>query len=128
MRFQQVPPPQIAPQPAQFSFPPPIADPASLAQLNVLQMELNTLKEQILQSEKNLQGQNEFLNKQKKIKIEESLKSVVNEKLNALRAESSIDFNELERLSNKIVQVCTKDAISVRQTSQVLTNSHLFII
>ena len=118
MRFQNIPPP-IPPIPQQpttthlvQSFPPPsfpVLDPSLLANL---QAKLAALKEQISQSERNLSGQDEFLNKQKRVKVEEALKSIVNDKLQLLKKESSIDFGQFEKLTNKIVQVCTKDAIS----------------
>ena len=49
-----------------------------------------------------------------KERLEEALKSIVKQKLESLKFESKIDFNELEKLTNKIVQTCTKDAITVK--------------
>lgn len=119
-------------------------------QISALQAKINTINEQLQQSEKNLKAQEDFLNTKKKVnhfwtiqsverfwrefhlkttsqtQVEEFLKSKVTEKLSKLLTESNVSESELEQLCNKIAQCCTKEAIGVRtQTLPGMSNNNI---
>jgi hypothetical protein len=117
-----------------LSIPPPIPNQVDqyISQINILQSKVNDIKEQIKQSEKNLNAQIDVSEIKKKVKIdyfsvilklmltfffkievEETLKIKKIERFNELVRESQLDFNSFDKITNKIIESCTKEAIGV---------------
>lgn len=117
-----------------MSIPPPIPNQVDqyISQINILQSKVNEIKEQIKQSEKNLNAQIDVSEIKKKVKIEyfsvilklmlsfffkieveETLKIKKIERFNELVRESQLDFNSFDKITNKIIESCTKEAIGV---------------
>ncbi len=48
-----------------------------------------------------------------KIEVEETLKIKKIERFNELVRESQLDFNSFDKITNKIIESCTKEAIGV---------------
>lgn len=117
-----------------MSIPPPIPNQVDqyISQINILQSKVNDIKEQIKQSEKNLNAQIDVSEIKKKVKIEyfsvilklmlsfffkieveETLKIKKIERFNELVRESQLDFNSFDKITNKIIESCTKEAIGV---------------
>ncbi len=78
-----------------------------------LQQKINNFREQVQQSENNLSAQKEVFSIKKKINIDESVQLKRTEKMNKLISDSQLDLNTFDYMINRIVQTCSKDAISV---------------
>lgn len=107
--IQQLNPTQNWPQ---FNQPPPMSLETCNTQLSYLQKQITSLQDQLQQSEKNLNAQKEVMKIKRKIQIDETIRSSNNEKLNELIKTTKIDLNELNRLTNSIIEACTKEAIA----------------
>ena len=112
--------PSIPPPGAAFNIPPPASTSQSQAQATVadpsiglLQAGINNYKDQIQQSEKNLKAQIDVFQLKKKMNIDESLKIIKLNQLSQLISASNLNINELDHLTNRIIESCTKDAIAV---------------
>lgn len=84
---------------------------ASLQQIPMMQNQINMIKEQIQQSEKNLSAQRDMFKVKTKTKIEEAILLKQTEKYNALLNESQLDISTFEDIIKKIIESCTKEAI-----------------
>lgn len=102
--------------------PPPPPQELLASQISLLQKQIQQLQEQVLQSEKNLHAQREVMKIQRKIRIEEMLRQLKSDKLKRLSTECQIDMNEFERLTNNIIEACTKDAISTGKNFVLINN------
>ncbi len=112
------PPAQNQPQiQLDFSIPPPtpnIQPPSNKEQQVInLQTSINTYRDQISQSEKNLNAQHEVFRIKRKIMTEEIIRTCKIDHLNKLIFDSKIDVNGFEKVLNRIVQSCSKDNIIV---------------
>jgi hypothetical protein len=105
-----IPPPPLSPMLHQ---PPPPLNSGQQQQIGNLQAKINTTREQIQQSERNLKAQEEFLAAKKKLQIDDVLRNRANEKLHALANESRLSLAEMQQLMDKIVQAGSKEAIAV---------------
>jgi hypothetical protein len=85
-----------------------------MVQVFNLQQKINNFLEQIQQSEKNLSAQKESFSVNKKISIAESVQLKRTEHMQKLISDSKLDLNTFDYMINRIVQTCSKDAISVR--------------
>jgi hypothetical protein len=119
VRYQQqgsAPPsqPQIK---LDFSVPPPTSNiqPSINKEQQILNMQtsINTYRDQITQSEKNLNAQHEVFRIKKKILTEEIIRTCKVDHLNKLIFDSKIDVNGFEKVLNRIIQTCSKDNIIV---------------
>lgn len=94
-----------------MSVPPPIPPTGQLQQVPILQSQINMIKEQIAQSEKNLNAQREVFQPNTAAKIDEALKQKEKEKYDNLLKESQLDMSTFEGIVNKIIEACTKENI-----------------
>jgi hypothetical protein len=100
-----------------FSVPPPkpnIQIPSNKEQqiLNI-QANINTFRDQITQSENNLNAQHEVFRIKRKILTEEIIRTCKIDHLNKLISDSKIDVNGFEKVLNRVIQSCSKDNIIV---------------
>ncbi|KAI8123535.1 hypothetical protein FF38_07761 [Lucilia cuprina] len=82
------------------------------AQIEALNMQQNTLREQIRQSEANLTAQHTALMAQQKKQIEEAIEDAQNTQLDKKAEELNISLNEFDGILQPIIDACTKDSIS----------------
>ena len=83
-----------------------------LAQIEALSGQQNTLREQIKQSEQNLQAQHTALMMQQQKTIDEMLPNSQKDFLKRSAAEENIDLAAFDLVLNPIIDSCTKDNIS----------------
>lgn len=104
------PPPPI---PANLGPPHPSGNPNLLAmQIENLTGQQNTLREQIRQSEQNLQAQHTALMQQQQKTIDEMLPNTQKEYLQKAAKDEEIDLAALDLVLQPIIESCTKDNIS----------------
>uniref|UniRef100_A0A336MKG8 CSON001959 protein n=1 Tax=Culicoides sonorensis TaxID=179676 RepID=A0A336MKG8_CULSO len=82
------------------------------AQIEALNVQQNKLREQIQQSEQNLQAQHSVLLNQQQTQIDAAVKIAQNELLQRQADENGIKLQELDALLQPIIDSCTKDSIS----------------
>ncbi|XP_065359706.1 calcium homeostasis endoplasmic reticulum protein [Calliphora vicina] len=82
------------------------------AQIEALNMQQNTLREQIRQSESNLTAQHTALMAQQKTQIEEAIEAAQNSQLETKAEELNISLSEFDSILQPIIDACTKDSIS----------------
>ena len=107
-------PPQMPfmPQMHNMSVPPPMPPTGPLQQVPILQAQINMIKEQIAQSEKNMSAQRDVFEANTSAKVEEALKQNETEKYDSLLKESQLDMATFETIINKIIEACTKENIA----------------
>lgn len=92
---------------------PPPANPSMLAmQIEGLSGQQNTLREQIRQSEQNLQAQHTALMQQQQKTIDDMLPKTQKEYLQKSAKEENIDLASFDEVLQPIIDSCTKDSIS----------------
>lgn len=110
------PPPPIPPNMNPVG-PPPGPNPSLLAiQIQTLTGQQNTLREQIRQSEQNLQAQHTALMQQQQKTIDEMLPNTQKEFLEKAAKEEGIDLAAFDLVLQPIIESCTKDNISAGKT------------
>ncbi|XP_061389593.1 calcium homeostasis endoplasmic reticulum protein [Musca vetustissima] len=82
------------------------------AQIEAINMQQNTLREQIRQSEANLTAQHTALVTQQKKQIEEAIEEAQNKQLEKQAEEQNISLKEFDGILQPIIDACTKDSIS----------------
>ncbi|XP_072941001.1 calcium homeostasis endoplasmic reticulum protein isoform X2 [Epargyreus clarus] len=75
-------------------------------------VQINMLKEQITQSESNLNAQHAVLIQQQQAKINELVAKAQVEKIQMMADENNISLPELDNILQPIIDTCTKDSIS----------------
>ncbi|XP_073842021.1 SR-related CTD associated factor 6 [Musca autumnalis] len=82
------------------------------AQIEAINMQQNTLREQIRQSEANLTAQHTAMVTQQKKQIEEAIEEAQNKQLEKQAEEQNISLKEFDGILQPIIDACTKDSIS----------------
>ncbi|CRK99453.1 CLUMA_CG012573, isoform B [Clunio marinus] len=82
---------------------------AQIESINGQQMKL---REQIMQSEKNLTAQHQVLLQQQKGEIEDAIDRAQADKITQCAQENQISINELDDVLQPIIESCTKDSIA----------------
>ncbi|CAG9803969.1 unnamed protein product [Chironomus riparius] len=95
------------------------------AQIEAIKTKQLKLKEQIVESEKNLNAQHQVLLQQQKTDIEEALAKAQFEYIKRCALENEISLTELDEILQPIIQACTKDSIANGKSSilQQATNN-----
>ncbi|XP_012550792.1 calcium homeostasis endoplasmic reticulum protein isoform X2 [Bombyx mori] len=92
------------------SAPPPL--PQHPQEIDSITTQINVLKEQITQSENNLNAQHAVLIQQQQVKINELVSKAQMESLQIMADENNINLSELDNILQPIIDSCTKDSIS----------------
>ncbi|KAG5681903.1 hypothetical protein PVAND_011308 [Polypedilum vanderplanki] len=95
---------------------------AQIEEINSQQMRL---REQLIESEKNLNAQHQVLLQQQKNEIEETISKAQMEHIKLCAQENEISLTELDEILQPIIDSCTKDSIANGKASilQQATNS-----
>uniref|UniRef100_A0A0K8URH6 Calcium homeostasis endoplasmic reticulum protein n=1 Tax=Bactrocera latifrons TaxID=174628 RepID=A0A0K8URH6_BACLA len=104
--------------------PPTSANSASIAlnitgQIEAINMQQNTLREQIHQSESNLSAQHSAMMAQQSKQVDEAIETAQNTHLEKQAEENSIALREFDGILQPIIESCTKDSISAGLWSMV---------
>ncbi|KAI5645246.1 surp module domain-containing protein [Phthorimaea operculella] len=95
------------------SQPPPSAAPAATTpEIENVNTQINLLKEQITQSENNLNAQHTVLIQQQQVKVNELVSKAQVETIHAMAESNNINLAELDSILQPIIDTCTKDSIS----------------
>lgn len=104
------PGPQVAPQ--QPPPPQPAINAQIAAQIEAITTQQNALREQIRQSDINLQAQHGVLLQQQQVQIDEAVTRAQNDSLVKQSDENKISLSDFDAILQPIIDSCTKDSIS----------------
>lgn len=82
------------------------------AQIEAINLEQNSLRKQIHQSEQNLSAQHSALMQQQQKQIDEAIEEAQNNSLEEQAAENNISLIDFDDVLQPIIDACTKDSIS----------------